>query len=128
MDVVYDHFLSRDWQSFSDTPLTEVVSEFYASFESHRADIPPEAYARLQQIRAGGWLYSYGDVSGVAQALHRISFRLRRPVDLAPSVSVLEHDYNSLRTDFAVFFPELLTHVAPNCAAANRRHGMWNRE
>jgi len=117
MDVFYDHFLSRDWQSFSGTPLTEFASEFYASFESHRADIPPDAYARLEQMQAGDWLCSYGDISGVAQVLQRISSRLRRPVDLAPSISILEHDYNSLHTDFAAFFPELLTHVAPNSNA-----------
>ncbi len=114
MDVFYDHFLSRSWDSFSGTPLPEFASEFYASFESHRADIPPDAYARLKQMQAGDLLCSYGEVSGVAQALQRIGSRLRRPVDLAPSVSVLEHDYNSLRTDFAAFFPELLKHVTPN--------------
>ena len=113
MDVFYDHFLSRDWQSFSGTPLPEFVSEFYESFESHRADIPPEAYARLKQMQAGDWLCSYGEITGVAHALQRISSRLRRPVDLGLSVSVLEHDYNSLHTDFAAFFPELLAYVTP---------------
>ena len=114
MDVVYDHFLSRDWQSFSGTPLPEFVSEFYASFESHRAELPSEAYARLQQIQAGDWLCSYSDVSGVARALARISSRLRRPVDLESSVSVLEQDYNSFHADFAAFFPEVLTYVTLN--------------
>ena len=118
MDVFYDHFLSRDWQSFSGTALPEFVSEFYASFERHRTDIPAEAYARLQQMQAGDWLCSYGDVSGVAQVLQRISFRLRRPVDLERSVSVLEHDYHSLQADFAAFFPELLAYVTPNSGNA----------
>ena len=117
MDVFYDHFLSRDWPSFSSTPLPEFVSEFYASFESHRPELPPEAYARLRQIQAGDLLCSYGDVSGVAQALQRIGFRLRRPVDLAQSISVLERDYNSLHADFAAFFPEVLAHVTPNSNA-----------
>jgi acyl carrier protein phosphodiesterase len=120
MDVFYDHFLSRDWPSFSSTPLPAFVSEFYASFESHRADIPPEVYARLQQIQAGDWLCSYGDISGVATALQRISSRLRRPVDLAQSIAVLEHDYNSFHADFAVFFPEVLAHVAPKSNVAER--------
>ena len=120
MDVFYDHFLSRDWQTFSGIPLPEFVSEFYASFESHRADIPLDAYARLRQMQAGDWLCSYGDISGVAQALQGISSRLRRPVDLALSISVLEHDYHSLQTDFATFFPELLTYVTPNSNATGK--------
>ena len=112
-DVFYDHFLARDWQSYSDTPLPEFVAAFYASFEPLRADIPPEAYARLQQMQQGDWLCSYHEVSGVARALQGISSRLRRPFDLVPSISVLEHDYDSLRTDFNAFFPELIAHVMP---------------
>src|SRR5689334_19151815 len=61
MDIFYDHFLSRDWPRFSDTLLPNFASEFYASFESHRADIPPGAYARLEQMQAGNWLCSYGE-------------------------------------------------------------------
>jgi acyl carrier protein phosphodiesterase len=114
VDVFYDHFLSRDWQSFSVTPLPEFVSEFYASFDRFRADIPPDAYARLQQMRTGNWLCSYGDVPGVAAALHRISARLRRPIDLGASISVLELDYDAFHADFAGFFPELIAHVMPN--------------
>jgi len=117
IDVFYDHFLSRDWQSFSDTLLPEFASEFYASFEGLRAEIPPDAYARLQQMQAGDWLCSYVDVAGVAEALKRISSRLRRPFDLVPSISVLEHDYDSLHTDFAAFFPELFTYVTSNSHA-----------
>jgi acyl carrier protein phosphodiesterase len=71
-------------------------------------------------MQAGDWLCSYGDISGVAQVLQGISSRLRRPVDLVPSMSVLEHDYNSLHTDFAAFFPELLTHVTPNSNATGK--------
>lgn len=117
IDVFYDHFLSREWRSFSDTPLPEFVSEFYASFESHRAELPPDAYARLKQMQAGNWLCSYGDISGVAHTLQRISSRLSRPFDLAPSISILERDYESLHEDFVIFFPELRERVRSNFKA-----------
>jgi acyl carrier protein phosphodiesterase len=112
IDVFYDHFLSHDWQSFSGTPLPEFAAEFYASFERHRADIPPDAYARLQQMQAGDWLCSYRELSGVTDALRRISSRLRRPFDLAPSVSILERHHDSLHTDFTTFFPDLFAYAS----------------
>ncbi|HEX8371431.1 MAG TPA: ACP phosphodiesterase [Chthoniobacterales bacterium] len=116
VDVYYDHFLTGDWHSYSDKQLPEFVSEFYASFESFRTDIPPDAYARLQQMQTADWLCSYGDVSGVAEALQRIGSRLRRPFDLGPSISVLEQDYDAFHTDFTTFFPDLSSHVkqSPN--------------
>lgn len=120
IDVFYDHFLSCDWRSFSDTPLPEFAAEFYASFEGHRADIPPDAYARLQQMQAGDLLCSYGDFSGITHALQRISARLRHPFDLVPSVSVLERHYESLHTDFATFFPELSAYVSPKFLRLDR--------
>ncbi|NDF00580.1 MAG: DUF479 domain-containing protein, partial [Verrucomicrobia bacterium] len=44
VDVFYDHFLTCNWQAYSTTPRPEFVSEFYATFARHRADLPPEAH------------------------------------------------------------------------------------
>ena len=86
----------------------------------HTHEEPLSREGRQQQTQAGDLLCSYGDISGVARALQRISSRLRRPVDLAQSISVLEHDYNSFHTDFAVFFPDLLTHFTANSNATGK--------
>jgi len=111
VDVFYDHFLTRNWPSFSDTPLPEFTAEFYASFAPQRADIPPEAYAHLQRMQAANWLGSYGDIAGLTLTLQRLSSCLRRPFDLRPAIAVLEQEYDSFHADFAAFFPELLRYV-----------------
>lgn len=111
VDIFYDHFLTRDWASFSNTPLPEFTAEFYAAFAGHRADLPPEAYTRLEQMQAANWLGSYGDMAGLTLTLQRLNTRLRRPFDLTPAIAVLEREYDSFHTDFAVFFPELLSYV-----------------
>lgn len=116
VDVFYDHFLSCDWGSYSDRSLPVFASEFYASFEGLRADVPPEVYERLLLMKAGNWLCSYGDIQGVAITLGRISTRLRRPFDLAPATAVLEQDYKLFHGDFAAFFPEVSRHVRLNVA------------
>jgi acyl carrier protein phosphodiesterase len=113
VDVFYDHILARDWVSFSDTPLPEFAADVYASFESHRADIPAEVYRGLQHMKTADLLSSYRDLSGIAAALRRIGSRLRRPVDLAAAVHILERDYELLHGDFSQFFPELSTHILP---------------
>ena len=132
VDVFYDHFLTCNWQAYSTTPRPEFVSEFYATFARHRADLPPEAFGVLERMQAGDWLNSYGDIEGVTVTLRRISARLKRPVDLASSVSILERHYDSLHGDFADFFPELVAYVArvrglEQCARHDRSAQLHNQ-
>ncbi|HTH49316.1 MAG TPA: ACP phosphodiesterase [Candidatus Limnocylindria bacterium] len=112
VDVFYDHFLARDWATFSSQPLAEFVAEVYASFDPLRAEIPPLAYHRLEQMKAGDWLNSYGDLKGIAVTLNRMAARFSRPTPIAGAGSVLEENYQSFRADFMSFFPELVVHVA----------------
>ncbi|MES2573174.1 MAG: ACP phosphodiesterase [Verrucomicrobiota bacterium] len=111
IDVFYDHFLARDWHSFSDVPLPRFADEVYASFTARYSDIPPDARQPLQRMQAENWLYSYHEIEGIAAALSRISSRFRRPFDLAPSLLLLERDYELFHSDFSAFFPQLSTYV-----------------
>jgi acyl carrier protein phosphodiesterase len=112
VDVFYDHFLARDWASHSSTPLPAFASAVYESFDVFGSELPPEAHQRLLQMRADNWLCAYGDAAGISNALQRISSRLRKPVDLAGAVSILEDRYEAFDSDFAAFFPQLREHIA----------------
>jgi acyl carrier protein phosphodiesterase len=111
VDIFYDHFLSREWATLSNMPLTEFTSEIYASFERHRSEIPAEAYGALEKMKAENWLCSYGDLHGVSTTLGRIGLRLRRPTPLAQGAAILEADYAGFHADFGEFFPELISHA-----------------
>ena len=111
VDIFYDHFLSREWPNFSRLPLRTFTRDVYSGFESHRHEIPREAYEPLDKMTAEDWLSSYGDLPGVATTLGRIGLRLRRPMPLAEGARILEADYAGFHEDFAAFFPELISHV-----------------
>jgi acyl carrier protein phosphodiesterase len=111
VDIFYDHFLSREWATLSRISLVGFTSEIYASFESHRREIPAEAYGALERMKSQNWLCSYGDLHGVATTLGRIGLRLRRPVSLAEGAAILEADYAGFHADFSEFLPELMAHV-----------------
>ena len=111
-DVFYDHFLARDWDSYSSEPLSAFAQSVYASFDVYRPLIAPDAYSLLDNMRAGDWLCSYRDLAGISRALERIGSRLRRPVDLSQSVLTLQREYDSFDSDFRTFFPELSSYVS----------------
>jgi len=107
IDVLYDHFLARDWNLYSPESLSNFTKDFYASFDEFRNLIPADAFVVLEKMRAGDWLGSYAEIAGISQALRRIGARLLRPIDLAESLSVPDSSYDSLSKDFHEFFPEL---------------------
>ncbi len=106
-DVFFDHFLSTDWEHFSDVPLPELIAEVYGSFDSHARHIPEEARPVLARMREQDWLGSYGSLQGISTTLRRMSRRFRRPVDLTLAMPALEEHYEAFRADFRVFFPGL---------------------
>lgn len=112
VDVFFDHFLAREWLSYSDRPLDEFVEEFHTSIDSLRADLPETAFVRLAAIRDGGYLLSYQDTGGIAIALERLGRRLRKPVDLGVGVTTLLERYTDFAADFREFYPLLADHVA----------------
>lgn len=111
IDVFYDHFLAREWQRFSSTPLPAFTSEIYASFDRYRSEIPSEALVHLERMREMNWLCAYREIDGIRVALNRLGLRLRRPVPLDNAVSVLRGNYDELYSDFSEFFPEIIEHL-----------------
>src|SRR5262249_18033329 len=107
-----DHYLARGWGQYSDVALDDFVQEVYGSLEAFRAELPAEAWARLNSMRAWNLLGSYRSREGIRRALDRIGRRLRRPVELAAGADFLETHERQFRGDFEEFFPELRRFVA----------------
>lgn len=107
-DVFYDHVLARCWGEFASQPLPEFAAEIYNSLESCWDVTPPNLRERLRHMCDEDWLCTYAELDGIAYALGRLGGRLRQPVDLAPSVSILQSEYSAFQEDFREFFPQLM--------------------
>lgn len=111
VDIFYDHFLARDWPAFAAVPLADFTAEVYASFETLGPHLPAEAHLPFRLMRQHDWLCAYGEMPGLADVLHRLSQRLRRPFDLAAAIPHFEHSYPHFEADFREFFPQLRAHL-----------------
>lgn len=112
VDVFYDHFLARDWPLYSDISLNDFAQQTYRDFDLCREHLPPELWARLQQMKQDDWLCSYREINGIETALRRIEERLRKPFALHQATRELENSYDELRNDFREFFPQLVAQTA----------------
>jgi acyl carrier protein phosphodiesterase len=115
MDVFYDYCLAQHWTRYSEQPLAQFTSEFYAAASATFLRLPADAQAMLDRIIRHDSLGSYRTIEGVERALRRISAyltsRWRKPFMLERSIPSLLAVEADLANDFLEFFPELQSHV-----------------
>ena len=115
VDIFYDHFLASGWNVYADTPLDTFTGAFYEASQNCDLPLPADARRTVDSICRYDLLSSYADITGVEEALKRLSHRLAarwgRDFALELSVGELQAQNQALRADFAEFFPTLRSHV-----------------
>ncbi len=112
IDVLYDHFLTAEWDQPGAPPLSEFTSAVHDGISRFYPLLPAEVASRFAQVRDAKVLDSYKSLDGVELALVRISHRLRGNVGLAAAINNLRGNYGSFHEDYELFFPELRERVA----------------
>ncbi len=115
IDLAFDHFLAKNWASYSDTELDLFIRNAYELLKRHRTTLPERLRFFLPRMIDEDWLGSYCTLDGTGKAIDRISERLRRRFDrenaLQGAIEEVESNYIELETNFNAFFPELISFV-----------------
>ncbi len=111
IDVFYDHFLAKNWLSYSSVSLHRFTVKVYEILQSHQAILPDSLRRGLPHIIKIDLLRSYAEISGISFALQRLSLRLKRENNLGRAVEELTANYEYFELNFGVFFPELIDYV-----------------
>ena len=112
-DVFYDHFLAKNWDTYSSINLNNFTQGFLADLQFIEQDIPKEILTIFHRILKNNIFESYREISGVKLTLQRIDYRLRKPANLGDAIHALEDNYDKYETEFSVFFDELKTYLKP---------------
>jgi acyl carrier protein phosphodiesterase len=102
VDLFYDHFLAKEWDSWSGTPFPEYLSWARSVIEK-RLVIMPRKLRDFVPVIFEELLPSYKSTAGTEAALTRMSRRVRRPNPLAEGGGELTRHYEELKTDFERF-------------------------
>lgn len=110
LDVFFDHCLARDWEQFSDEPLSVFTGRVYGVLSA--TPTLPERLARIApRMAAQDWLGSYRDFVVLQDVVQGMARRLSRPALLDGAWGEMQGLYEPLGADFREFYPALLAHV-----------------
>ncbi len=107
VDILYDHFLAKNWQNYSKVPLEKFVSDFYDSLDRHYDVLTNSIQHMIPHMIADNWLLSYAEVSGIATVLYNMNRRTRNRSRMDRAVEDLKLHYVDFETEFTLFFKEL---------------------
>lgn len=111
-DVVYDHYLARNWSLYSDQPLGDHAAFVYAALEKHNVLMPADLKRFSEVVIKRNMLEAYREFDAVELALQRIASRSSRFQVLSQAAAVTQSLDAELSACFTEFAPDLIAHVA----------------
>jgi acyl carrier protein phosphodiesterase len=115
VDLLYDHYLARNWGRFHPQTLEQYSMERALEFAGVPEHYPEPARKMLEYIRSQNIFVSYASVPGIEQTLarfsKRVSQRLKQEIHLERVIPLLQEANGeldlALEGDFLQFFPQL---------------------
>lgn len=107
VDILYDHFLAKNWNNYSTIPLNEFVDDFYELLHDNFDILPTNIQKMMPFMISDNWLLSYATVPGIGKILYQMNNRTKNKSKMNFAVLELEEHYESFEKEFTAFFKEL---------------------
>lgn len=107
VDVFYDHFLARNWNTYHVDLLPDFANKAYEIIQSFDPILPIEVKYMMPYMIKGNWLVNYSQTEGIHRALSGMSRRTPYESKMDEAVADLENHYEAFKTEFDDFFPQL---------------------
>jgi len=108
IDILYDHYLAKNWSGYSQVPLNNYVQGFYNLLESNYDILPEKVQHFLPYMVSGNWLYNYRTIEGIEKVLQGMDKRTKNKSQMYLAIEDLKLHYDDFEKDFTQFFEELI--------------------
>lgn len=108
VDILYDHFLAKNWNDYSDQSLEEFCNAFYDSLEENYTLLPMRIKKMMPYMMAENWLLSYASIEGITKVLEGMNRRTQNQSGMNKAVNELLEFYPDFEMEFTHFFKELI--------------------
>jgi len=108
IDILYDHFLAKNWKDYSEIDLPTYTQNFYASLNRNFDILPEKIQYMSKYLIRDNWLLSYAEKEGIQKVLEGMNRRTKNRSQMDLAINDLEAHYEDFETDFQQFFEELI--------------------
>ncbi|WP_018343370.1 ACP phosphodiesterase [Cytophaga aurantiaca] len=108
MDIYMDHFLAKDWNTYSNVPLVAYSDSVYKILTTHKTILPERLQEMLPYMIKQDWLTNYAYFHGMEQVFKGMSRRASFVSHMEDATSILKLHYQEMQDCFDHFFPDLM--------------------
>ena len=108
VDILYDHFLAKNWSKYSDVPLEDYAENFYKILTDNIEILPQRILKMMPHLISGNWLLSYATKDGIAKVLDGMNKRTKNRSQMNLATKELDLFYDEFEAEFTSFFEELI--------------------
>ncbi|WP_026755255.1 ACP phosphodiesterase [Sediminibacter sp. Hel_I_10] len=108
VDILYDHFLAKNWSTYSNIPLETYVDNFYDLLGEHFDTLPSRIQKMMPHMIADNWLLSYAKIEGIQKVLNGMNRRTKNRSGMNTATVELLQYYTEFEMEFESFFKELM--------------------
>jgi acyl carrier protein phosphodiesterase len=110
VDILYDHYLAKNWSKYSQTPLPNYVDNFYELLRKNFEILPSRIQRMMPMMIDQNWLLSYESTEGIARILSQMNVRTKGKSKMNLAIIELEKYYEEFEEEFESFFAELIAY------------------
>jgi acyl carrier protein phosphodiesterase len=107
MDIMYDHFLAKNWNTFSEIPIEKYAASFYELLQKEESLLTERTKNMIPYMIAQNWLVSYASLEGLETILFQMDYRTKNRVNMPEAMKELKQFETEFETEFFAFFDEL---------------------
>lgn len=109
VDILYDHFLAKNWNTYSQVDLDLYTKRFYDLMMSNFEGLPERTQNMLPYMISGNWLLNYAKIEGIQSVLNGMNRRTKFKSNMNLATRELIQYYKEFESEFTSFFEELIT-------------------
>ena len=124
IDIFYDHFLAKNWVTYSDTPLNIFVEDFYNSLDKNFEILPTKFKKLVPFMIKDNWLVGYAEIEGIQSVLNGMNRRTKYKSKMNLATKELIKYYSDFENEFTAFFSELQKYSATELQSLQKKYNL----
>ena len=108
MDILYDHFLAKNWSKFSDEKLEDYANDFYQLLQDNYEILTERIKGMMPYMIARNWFVSYASIAGLEMILFQMDYKTKHRANMQEAIVELQDFYTEFESEFFLFFEELI--------------------